>query len=80
MKERQEGDLIQDHWRELRALIHQRWPEVGDTELDLIDGHPDTLVGVLQEHYSVTRDEARRQVREFENEHRPRLSGGPNRG
>jgi len=77
MKDIRDTDLIQDYWDELRPAVHQRWPEVSDNELDLIKGQTDMLIGALQERYGVTREEAARQVRDFESEHRTRLLGDP---
>jgi uncharacterized protein YjbJ (UPF0337 family) len=73
MKDIRDRDLIQDNWDELRPLIHQRWPEISHNELDLIQGQTDMLIGILQEHYGVTREEAAQQAREFEREHQARL-------
>lgn len=77
MKHIRDSDLIEDYWDELRPAIHQRWPELANTELDVINGQTDMLIGALQEHYGVTREEAAWQVREFEREHRTRLFGQP---
>ena len=63
-----ENDLIASHWDQMRTEAHQRWPELSDNELAIIDGHKDMLVGVLQEHYWVSREEAQRQASDFERE------------
>lgn len=76
MKEIRDTDLIEEHWNELRPVIRQRWPDLSANELDLINGQPDMLIGMLQQHYSVTREEAALQVREFALEHQSRFAGG----
>ncbi len=68
MRPAPENDLIAAHWDEMRADAHRRWPDLTDNELSIIDGHKDMLVGVLQEHYWVSREEAQRQASEFEHE------------
>jgi uncharacterized protein YjbJ (UPF0337 family) len=68
MRPSPENDLIAAHWDEMRTDAHRRWPDLSDNELSIIDGHKDMLVGVLQEHYWVSREEAARQASEFERE------------
>ena len=44
----------------------QKWGELTDDELDQIDGKRDELVGKIQEHYGIAKDEAEEQVNQFE--------------
>ena len=41
---------------------------IGRHDLDVIAGQPDILVGILQEYYWITKEEAEEQVYEFEEE------------
>jgi len=68
MKQTQSHNLIELHWDDMRSAARERWPELSDNELSLIEGHRDMLTGMLQEHYGVSRDEAERQTAEFERE------------
>ncbi|HWD20052.1 MAG TPA: CsbD family protein [Verrucomicrobiae bacterium] len=52
----------------MRAAARERWPELSDNELAVIDGHRDMLVGALQEHYLISREEAERHAARFERE------------
>ncbi len=40
--------------------------ELTDDDLAEAEGHPDYLIGKIQERYGIAKDEARRQVDEFE--------------
>ena len=61
-------EVLQEHWSDLRSAMKERWPSIDDTDLDVIAGKPDMLVGMLQEYYWITKEEAEEQVYEFEQE------------
>jgi uncharacterized protein YjbJ (UPF0337 family) len=46
--------------------VKQQWGKLTDDHLDVISGNRDELAGKLQEAYGVSRDEADRQIRTFE--------------
>jgi uncharacterized protein YjbJ (UPF0337 family) len=60
------SDILKGNWRQLRGAVRERWGKLTDDDLDVIAGQRDKLVGRVQEMYGVARDEAERQVREFE--------------
>jgi uncharacterized protein YjbJ (UPF0337 family) len=66
-------DALKAHWNQLRSYVKERWPEITDNELDIINGDRERLIGALQEHYWIERSEAAYHVREFEREFLPRL-------
>jgi uncharacterized protein YjbJ (UPF0337 family) len=59
-------DRVQGNWKQLRGKIKEQWGELTDDHLDQIDGKRDQLVGRVQEKYGIARDEAERQVTEWE--------------
>lgn len=59
-------DIIQGKWRQLKGDIKTRWAKLRDDDLDQLDGHREYLVGKIQERYGVARDQAEKEVREFE--------------
>ena len=59
-------DVIQGKWKQLSGTIKQRWGKITDDELDQLGGHRDKLVGKIQERYGVQKDEAEKQVNEWE--------------
>lgn len=60
------SDIIQGKWKQIKGQAKQKWAELTDDELDQIDGKRDELVGKIQEHYGIAKDEAEEQVNQFE--------------
>lgn len=56
---------IEGKWKELRGAIRERWGRLTDSDLDIIAGKRDQLIGILQQRYGTARDEAERQVDDF---------------
>jgi uncharacterized protein YjbJ (UPF0337 family) len=51
---------------QVKGKARQQWGKLTDDELDLIEGRREELVGRIQEKYGIARDEAERQVRDWE--------------
>lgn len=64
------NDRIQGNWKQLKGKAKEKWGELTDDELDVIDGKREQLVGKLQERYGIAKDEAERQLADFESSHR----------
>jgi len=58
-------DTIEGNWKEFKGRVREQWGRLTNDEVDVIGGRQDKLVGKLQEHYGIARDEAERQVREW---------------
>jgi uncharacterized protein YjbJ (UPF0337 family) len=59
-------DIIQGNWKELKGKAKVQWGKLTDDRLDMIDGKREQLAGEIQEAYGVSREEADKQVKEFE--------------
>lgn len=59
-------DRIEGNWEQIKGRIKQEWGQLTDDELDEAKGHRDYLIGKVQERYGIAKDEARKQVEEFE--------------
>jgi uncharacterized protein YjbJ (UPF0337 family) len=59
-------DIIQGKWKEIKGQAKEKWGKLTDDELDLIEGKRDQLVGRVQQKYGIAKDEAERQVKQFE--------------
>jgi uncharacterized protein YjbJ (UPF0337 family) len=59
-------DRIKGQWKQLGGKLKARWGKLTDDDLKVADGNAEYLVGRLQERYGIARDEAKRQVRDFE--------------
>ena len=59
-------DTIQGNWKQLKGQAQQKWGKLTDDDLDVIEGKREELSGKIQERYGVAKDEADKQIREFE--------------
>ncbi|HEY7884803.1 MAG TPA: CsbD family protein [Cellvibrionaceae bacterium] len=59
-------DIIEGNWKEAKGKVKQQWGKLTDDQLDVIDGKREQLAGEIQKAYGVTRDEAEKQVKQFE--------------
>ena len=59
-------DRIEGNWKQAKGKIKEQWGKLTDDHLDRIGGKRDQLVGKIQEHYGVAKDEAERQVNDWE--------------
>ena len=81
-------DVIEGNWKQAKGKIKQQWRSLTDDRLDVVFGKRDQLVGQIQERYGIARDEAERQVSDWEAQHtemfdavmhRPRKKGNASR-
>lgn len=59
-------DQVQGNWKQFRGKVKEQWGKLTDDQLDVIGGKRDQLVGKLQEAYGIGKDEAERQIKNFE--------------
>ena len=60
-------DILEGNWKQIRGQVKMMWGRLTDDELDQIEGHYDRLVGIVQERYGYTRQEAEKSVNDFLN-------------
>lgn len=60
------GDIIKGSIKELRGKIRKQWGKLTDDQLDRFEGSRMELAGAIQKSYGMARDEAERQVQEWE--------------
>ncbi|MDN5869738.1 MAG: CsbD family protein [Nitrococcus sp.] len=59
-------DQIKGNWKQFKGNARTQWGKLTDDELDQIDGHREMLVGKIQERYGINKEEADKQVKDFE--------------
>jgi uncharacterized protein YjbJ (UPF0337 family) len=62
-------DRVEGNWKQVKGKLKQQWGKLTDDRLDVIAGKREALLGVLQESYGIARDEAERQLRDWEKRH-----------
>lgn len=59
-------DVIKGSWKQIKGQLKEKWGKLTDDDLTRNEGHRDYLVGRIQERYGLAKDDAMRQVHEFE--------------
>ncbi len=59
-------DRIAGNWKQFSGMAKEQFGKLTDNDFQLINGRREQFVGKIQERYGIARDEAERQVKEFE--------------
>lgn len=59
-------DKIQGQWKQLSGKIKEKWGKLTDDDMKVAEGSTEYLAGKLQERYGIAKDEANRQIKEFD--------------
>ncbi len=59
-------DIFEGNWKQLRGDVQKKWGKLTNDHLDQIEGSREKLAGVIQESYGIARQEAEKQIAEWE--------------
>lgn len=59
-------DIAEGNWKQFKGKVQTQWGKLTDDHLDQIGGKRQELAGKIQEAYGVSKDEAEKQIKEFE--------------
>ena len=59
-------DILQGRWKQLKGQAKQKWGKLTDDDLDRVEGSRDELIGMIQERYGKSREEAEREVDDWQ--------------
>lgn len=59
-------DRIKGQWKQLAGKLKTKWGKLTDDDLKQTEGNSEYLVGKVQERYGLAKDEAEKQVKEFQ--------------
>jgi uncharacterized protein YjbJ (UPF0337 family) len=62
-------DRIKGNWKQFTGKAKEKWGKLTDDDWTVIEGKRDQLVGRIQERYGIAKDEAEKQVAEFERDY-----------
>jgi uncharacterized protein YjbJ (UPF0337 family) len=62
-------DQIKGNWKQLVGKAKEKWGKLTDDDWKVVEGKRDQLIGKVQERYGITREEAERQLADFERTH-----------
>ena len=60
------SDIFEGKWKQFKGEVQTQWGKLTDDEFDEIEGNRDKLIGKIQENYGIARDEAEKEVKEWE--------------
>lgn len=60
-------DQVQGKWKQMTGEVKTRWGKLTDDDLKTIGGEKDKLVGAIQERYGIQKDQAQREVDDWNN-------------
>jgi uncharacterized protein YjbJ (UPF0337 family) len=60
-------DRIAGNWKQLKGKARTQWGKLTDDDLEVAAGNRDELIGRIQARYGITKEEAARQVDEWQN-------------
>jgi uncharacterized protein YjbJ (UPF0337 family) len=59
-------DTIKGNWKQFKGKVREQWGKLTDDDLDIIAGKRDQFLGKLQERQGIARDEAEKQLKEWQ--------------
>ncbi|MCC5844774.1 MAG: CsbD family protein [Verrucomicrobia bacterium] len=63
------SDILKGKWKQLVGSAKAKWGRLTDNELDEVAGDSERLAGLIQEKYGVTKEDAKRQIDDWNKEH-----------
>ena len=60
------NDRVEGNWKQLKGKVKEQWGKLTDSDLDVIAGKRDQLVGRIQERMGITKDVAEQQIKDWE--------------
>ncbi len=59
-------DQVKGNWKQFSGKVKEKWGKLTDDDLTTLEGKRDQLAGKLQERYGYAKDQAEREISEFE--------------
>jgi uncharacterized protein YjbJ (UPF0337 family) len=58
-------DQFEGKWKQSKGMVKEKWGKLTDSDLDVIEGRRQQLVGKIQERYGIAREVAQEQADAF---------------
>jgi uncharacterized protein YjbJ (UPF0337 family) len=59
-------DQIEGNWKQMSGRVQKQWGKLTHDDLALVKGKQRELAGKIQERYGVTKEEAERQIKDWQ--------------
>lgn len=63
-------DEASGNWKQFKGKMKEKWGKLTDDDMQVIEGKRDQLVGKIQERYGYAKDEAEREVNDWEGQNK----------
>ena len=60
------SDQLEGQWKQMKGKVKEKWGKLTDSDLDVIAGKRDQFLGKLQERYGFTKEQAERDLSDWE--------------
>ena len=62
-------DQLEGKWKQLKGNVRAKWGKLTDDDVEYIAGKRDNFIGRLQERYGIKKEEAEKQLDEWQKAH-----------
>ncbi|MFB6328248.1 hypothetical protein HA42_02965 [Pantoea deleyi] len=59
-------DRIGGNWKQFKGKVKEKWGDLTDDDMTVVEGKRDQLVGKIQERYGYEKDRAEKEVKDWE--------------
>ena len=59
-------NIVEGNWKQFKGQVKTQWSKLTDDHLDVIAGKRDQLLGKIQESYGISKDEAEKQISDWQ--------------
>jgi|TARA_R110000868_G_scaffold130557_2_gene340269 uncharacterized protein YjbJ (UPF0337 family) len=59
-------DILIGNWKQLKGEAQKKWGKLTNDDLDQLDGDREKLMGLLQESYGKSREQAEQDIKDWE--------------
>lgn len=59
-------DRIGGNWKQFKGKVKEKWGDLTDDDMTVVEGKRDQLVGKIQERYGYAKDQAENEVKDWE--------------
>jgi len=59
-------DQADGNWKQFKGKVKEKWGKLTDDDLTVVEGKRDQLVGTIQERYGYQKDQAEKELKEWE--------------
>lgn len=72
-------DIFEGNWNKLKGHIKEQWGDLTDDDLSRINGKRDQLLGSLQKRYGYNKEQAEKELSEWEKTYESKFMTKPRR-